>query len=228
MGSHYRHPLTGHGEGCLCPRCDERAITISVTEYEELQRQVPTRLVALADRLSRLVVADEVKPGQGLPNELWEAALQVREALKEANDQLGQGQEASYETEAGTACARIAKALGVELNKRNPLASSLHGLATVIETLADAKARADVKALDDWRFGWAGRSWRMAPAYDYYGLLSPFGCLLTWDGGSKDFAGSSDDDARAKAAAWASEQAKKPAPPNDGNGDKQGCWQSKP
>lgn len=43
--SNYRHPLTGHGEGCLCRRCDEVAVTISRTEYSQLlaeaARQMP-------------------------------------------------------------------------------------------------------------------------------------------------------------------------------------------
>jgi hypothetical protein len=47
--------------------------------------------------------------------------------------------EHEYETEAGTAAERIAKVLGVKLNKRNPLASSLHGLATVLEARHAAK-----------------------------------------------------------------------------------------
>jgi len=38
MTEHYRHPLTGHGKDCLCPRCEEVAVTLSRTEYEQLKR----------------------------------------------------------------------------------------------------------------------------------------------------------------------------------------------
>jgi len=55
--------------------------------------------------------------------------------------------EHEYESEAGTACERIAKVLGVTLNKRNPLAVSLHGLATVLEAYAKAPGRLTIDAL---------------------------------------------------------------------------------
>lgn len=83
--SDYRHPLTGHGEGCLCPRCDEVPVTIGRSEYERLLKATSgniLRLLAIADDLTHAIVHNEHRDGVRYPVAVYGMAAELRKELK--------------------------------------------------------------------------------------------------------------------------------------------------
>lgn len=82
--SNYRHPLTGHGEGCLCPRCDEVAVIIGRTEYEQLQHASSgnmRRLLFIADELTKAIVNEPLN-GLRYPMAVYGMAREFQKELK--------------------------------------------------------------------------------------------------------------------------------------------------
>lgn len=82
--SDYRHPLTGHGEGCLCPNCDEVPVTIGRSEYERLLKAASgniLRLLYIADDLSNAIVNEPAR-GVQYPVAVYGMAVEFRKELK--------------------------------------------------------------------------------------------------------------------------------------------------
>lgn len=87
--SDYRHPLTGHGEGCLCPRCDEVAVTISRTELERLQKAASgniNRFVNIAHELAECINKTSLHEHVKYPMAVFGLAMELLKEFRKLNN----------------------------------------------------------------------------------------------------------------------------------------------